>query len=194
MCLVVALSLAGGLGVNMVGWPTGVALTGLAVVVAGYVARKQNAAAHALRAQDRGWERVRFEIDRARRRRSPLVVARLPLATRSPRAARALATRAGQLVRGSDAVWVEDRSMFVLMTDADRDSAKPGIDRVVAGLGGMLSVAPLVASFPADALTLGGLVAELHPRRRVTRKKAAAVVDEHRPSLVVEAVEDQATA
>ena len=112
------------------------------------------------------WDRVRAEIERSRRQNSSLVVARVPL-QRSPVAeAEAGARRAGGVLRGSDAVWAEDRSIFLMLADTDRHSAFVGINRVVDELDEAQLEAPLVASFPEDVLTLGGLIDQLYPPRR----------------------------
>lgn len=113
------------------------------------------------------WERVRREIERSRRHNSSLVVARLPLQSAPTGAVRHAADHAEMLLRGNDAVWVEDGSLFLLLADTDRESAHNGIDRVVDELEDMPTAEPVVASFPEDVLTLGGLMDQLYPPRRV---------------------------
>jgi hypothetical protein len=127
-------------------------------------------------AENRGWERVSREVERARRTNGSLVVARFPLALASPRPAWGLAEQAERSLRGSDAIWVEGRSVILLLAGARRDDATSGIERVSTRFDGLLAAAPLVAAFPEDTLTFGGLVDALHPGRR-RQSRHATVID-----------------
>lgn len=113
------------------------------------------------------WERVRLEIERARRYDSSLVVARLPLSSSSTSDLRAALERIEIVLRDTDAVWMEDRSLFLLLTGADRESAEIGMQRVTDELSDVPVHTPQVVAFPGDVLTLGGLVDELFPPRRI---------------------------
>jgi hypothetical protein len=112
------------------------------------------------------WERVRREIERARRHNGSLVLVRLPLSPATG-SVRAVAEQVEFLLRATDYVWVEDRSVLLLLADAERDSAHIAIERVVASLDGRATETPIIAAFPEDELTLGGLVDRLYPPRRV---------------------------
>jgi hypothetical protein len=147
-------------------WDVGAVLSVLVIVTVGTAARRTAAAVGAARGAPQGWDRVRLEIDRARRQGGSLVVVRFSLATSpSLRSAWSLAQRAEQSLRGTDAVWCETRSLVLMLPGTDRDSAQAGIGRVVNGLDAQLSGAPVVVSFPEDVLTLGAMMDLVHPPR-----------------------------
>ena len=161
----IVLAGASGLLLGAGTWEYGLALACVTVVLSGYVLKLLSAWTAAGETVP-AWERVRREIERARRLNSSLVVARLPLTPSGTTEVHSIADRAEVLLRDSDAVWVEDRSILMLLADSDRDSAQNGIDRVVEELADPLD-GPIVASFPEDELTLGGLIDRLYPPRRV---------------------------
>jgi hypothetical protein len=161
-----AVALAAGAGVLLDGgsWAAAAGVGAVAVGCAVSALRRLTAAGGGTAVP--AWDRVRSEIERARRLNSSLVVARLPLRGSGADDPRPLADQAASTLRGSDSVWVEGRSILVLLADADRDSAQHGIDRVLTRLGGSV-VDSVAAAFPGDEVTLGGLVDRLYPPRRV---------------------------
>lgn len=159
-----AVALASGAGVvaGRGSWVAGIAMAGLAACLLAV-------ALHRLTASSSGgvvpaWDRVRDEIERARRLNSSLVVARLRLAP--PVQPQPVADRVEQVLRGSDSVWVEGRSILVLLADADRGAAQHGIDRALRTVDDAVAET-LTAAFPGDEVTLGGLMDRLYPPRRV---------------------------
>ncbi|MGA8210901.1 MAG: hypothetical protein WB441_02375 [Nocardioidaceae bacterium] len=113
-----------------------------------------------------GWERLRQEIERARRHNSSLVVARLPITATPEASASSLVRRATASLRGVDHAWVEGRSLYVMLAGADRQSAQHGVRRVVSVADGLLSGTPMLAALPGDVLTMGALLDQLHPTDR----------------------------
>ncbi len=112
------------------------------------------------------WERVRSEIERARRHNRSLVVARLPLVPSEGENARALADMAESVLRVGDTAWGENRSVLLLLVETDGQAAEAVIDRVARTLDGRVKER-IVATFPEEVLTLGALVDRLYPSRRM---------------------------
>ncbi len=165
------------------GVASGLAVLGVALAIAGVGGLIRSLGAQQSIAP---WDRVRAEIERSRRQNSSLVVARVPMQRSPVASAEAGARRAGVVLRGSDAVWAEDRSIFLLLADTDRHSAFVGINRVVDELDESQVEAPLVASFPEDVLTLGGLIDQLYPPRRPRMLQGdGRRPEEVRPTLVL---------
>jgi hypothetical protein len=133
------------------------------------------------------WDRVRTEIERARRLNSSLVVARLPVRSSAAASMRDLADHTETVLRGGDSVWIEGRSIMVLLTDADREAAQHAVDRVVRRLDDTVTDS-VTAAFPGDVLTLGGLFDLLYPPRRVRPLSAPAG---RRAEIALLAVDDE---
>ncbi len=167
-----AFAMAGALGVSAdaafraAKWGLGAGLGALAVIALTFAARRVTGAEYAASRGNAGWDQVRLEIDRARRYDSPVTLARFPLAGSSARTRWSVADRAERVLRGSDAAWLEARSLFMLMPGEDAESAQVALDRVAEALDVDLTGAPVVASFPSDVLTLGALIDALHPPHR----------------------------
>ena len=137
------------------------------------------------------WDLVRNEIERARRRNTSLVVTRFPLQRTVTDDPQGVADEAGLVLRGSDSVWVEGRSILILLADADRDSAQHGVDRVLERLDGFVTEG-VAAAFPGDEVTLGGLYDRLYPKRRVRPLSARRAQTASVSAIAAE--EQQATA
>ena len=130
------------------------------------------------------WERVRTEIERARRHNRSLVVARLPLMPSEGENARALADQAESVLRVGDTAWAENRSILLLLVETDGQAAEASIDRVVRTLDGRVKER-IVATFPEDVLTLGALVDRLYPSRRMRALRGGASQSAGAPVPVV---------
>lgn len=138
------------------------------------------------------WEQVRREIERARRHNRSLVVARLTLEPAGMDNPYPIAEQAEYMLRATDSVWVENRSILLLLSEVDRHSAQVVVDRLVESLTGLVTES-ILASFPEDELTLGGLMDRLYPSRRIRPVSDRGVKPMPVPVRVVE-TEQQATA
>lgn len=107
-----------------------------------------------------GWEDLHRELARARRHERPLAIVRLPGAAGSDAAARAAAI--APFLRRIDRVWSEHGDVNVLLPEADRAAADRLIGRLRARQPETVGVAASIASFPADGLTSGALLASLY--------------------------------
>lgn len=105
-----------------------------------------------------GWTAVEAEVARSRRYGRTFVLIASPV---GPEVARLLRP----LLRAPDRTWFDGSLVYVLLTDCDLDEAAQFVRRVQSALGNVLSSDTLsIACFPGQAVTLGGLLAELRAR------------------------------
>lgn len=132
------------------------------------------------RSHDR-WQRVRWELERARRHGRPLVLARLPLvASADDATARQLPLEVRPLLRATDDVWVDRNDLMLLMPEVTSAQVQPALARVAAALGARaMSGGARVAAFPEDGLTLVALCQRIaDPRSRRRGRREMSTVDE----------------
>ncbi|MEA2537104.1 MAG: hypothetical protein QOF11_1338 [Chloroflexota bacterium] len=166
MGLAVLTAIAGG----GIGWgiatgnPWPIAVVGLIVLLVAFMSRARLAdrrvgrtAAPALTTT--GWEDVHRELARARRHERPLAIVRLPGASGTDAAARSAAI--APYLRRIDRTWSEHGDVNVLLPEADRAAAEILVERLrkrqPEAVGGAN-----IATFPADGLTSGALLAALY--------------------------------
>lgn len=105
-----------------------------------------------------GWGAVHGEAQRSRRHGRSFVL----LAARGDaRLARLLEP----LLRIPDRVWVDDRVVYILLSDCNADDARGFLDRARSRQPDVFVASRWrLVSFPADAVTVGGMLDVLHSR------------------------------
>jgi hypothetical protein len=117
--------------------------------------RSRAGSASGSRTQAEAWQRVRWELDRARRHGRRLCVASLPTPSADGERQRLLADVLAS-VRGSDDAWVERGRLLLMLPDVPPDGARECVRRLRQH--GVPSDDPVrVVAFPDDALTVGAL-------------------------------------
>lgn len=106
-----------------------------------------------------GWEDVHRELARARRHERPLAIVRLPGASGTDAAARSAAI--APYLRRIDRTWSEHGDVNVLLPEADRSAAEILVERLRKRQPDAVGGAN-IATFPADGLTSGALLAALY--------------------------------
>lgn len=106
-----------------------------------------------------GWEDVHRELARARRHDRPLAIVRLPGASGTDAAARSAAI--APYLRRIDRTWSEHGDVNVLLPEADRSAAEILVERLRKRQPDAVGGAN-IATFPADGLTSGALLAALY--------------------------------
>ncbi len=130
----------------------GVALTGIVWITRG--ARAQTTSD-----SDAGpaWLAVDEEVRRSRRHGRSLAILAMPGDGETARLMR-------PLLRVPDRVWCENSSVYLMLTECDRTQALGFVSRLAASLPSAVDPArTALASFPDDAITVGGLLSSLQP-------------------------------
>ncbi|MDP9483489.1 MAG: hypothetical protein M3P84_09730 [Chloroflexota bacterium] len=198
MSLAVLTAIGGG----VVGWglaigsPWPMAVVAPIVLFAGFMSRARlsdrrarPSAAPALATS--AWEDVHRELARARRHERPLALVRLPGASGTDAAARSAAI--APFLRRIDRTWSEHGDVNVLLPEADRTAAEILVERLRKCQPDAVGGAN-IATFPADGLTSGALLAALYgtPMVSVPAPKSVGRLDlpadviELRPHLVAD--------
>lgn len=136
---------------------------GLAILFAGVTVgllwfRRPPAAASSDPATLAAWDAVDDEVRRSRRHGRPFVMVSIP-------GDAGTATLVRPLLRAPDKVWAEEGNVYLLLTECDRDQALGFVARVSTRMPALFDPARVAfAAFPADAITVGGLLEALEPR------------------------------
>jgi hypothetical protein len=141
-----------------------VAVSSIGLIFSGLIDRSTRAARVAQRSLDLlGTREFRRELLRARRRESPLVLARLPGSHDRTRAVSTERERLASVRRGLrriDIAWANHGDIYVVLPDTDAASARSVVERLrhraPAAFAGQ---EPILAAFPEDGLTSAALVA-----------------------------------
>jgi hypothetical protein len=138
-------------------------------------------------------DEVAREMDRARRHGTPLTIARFALGSttkRGDRISRLKLEDVQRAIRTLDRAWLDNHDLYILMAESDRRQAQPVLERLARAIPSLDGVEPMAASFPDDAVTIGGLaqslgiemvpwmrpeVGPMPPRSRPTAPEALAV-------------------
>lgn len=118
-------------------------------------------------AEDAGWTEFRRELRRARRAGRPLTLLRLAaedLSAEQDDRVPDLALRVRELlahVRVVDRAWVDDGSIYVMLPESARADAERMMVRIRASVANLLPERVHLATFPADGLTSGALIASV---------------------------------
>jgi hypothetical protein len=132
-----------------------------------------------------GWEDFHRELARARRYQRPVAIVRLPGAPGVDDRERAAALHL--LVRQTDRVWAEHGDTLVVLAEADRPEAERVVARIRARRPETLGIGAFIATFPADGLTSGALLATLYgPPRPSTHIPPGAGTPVARPDNVID--------
>lgn len=128
------------------------------------------------------------ELLRARRRGTPLAVARFPNPGGSSVDPRSIQRRVAEFrrhLRRIDLVWVRGTEIYVLLPETDGDAAAGALrrlrDRAPAAFA---AIEPVVVLFPRDGLTSGAILAAAAGRVPVGPAPAAPVVEPPDPEHV----------
>lgn len=114
----------------------------------------------------KGWEMLHRELERCRRHEHCCTLVRI---RQEPHSAGAAARDVGHAqhvwaaaLRATDNVWQDRTELYLLLTETDRAAAQAFLARIVRDASGLPAPHGIqFASFPADALTLGGLLLAL---------------------------------
>jgi len=145
-------------------WPALVAVPVVLLSIFLYRARlvDHGSAHHATPAtSEDAWATVHRELARARRHERPLALVRLPGDGRQESAL----TRAEAIVpylRRIDRVWAEHGDVNLLLPEADRAAAQRLVERLRERQPDAQASEASIASFPADGLTSGAILATLY--------------------------------
>jgi hypothetical protein len=125
----------------------------------------------------RGWHAFEHELSRARRYERPIALIRGPLP--SPTEATAQLDAMADInksLRTVDTAWIDGGALWILATEADRGMAEQLVDRIVSTTW-LEPEDVRIASFPADALTAGGLISLLQDNERPVQLPIRATLD-----------------
>jgi hypothetical protein len=108
-----------------------------------------------------GWAEFHRELNRARRFDRPFGIVRfVGVGTRSVTAT-TVRDRLAALGRRIDRVWLDDGDLFLLLPESGAGAVETAVARAQYRLGEALGIA-ITATFPANGITSGSLVASLY--------------------------------
>jgi hypothetical protein len=125
----------------------------------------------------RGWHAFEHELSRARRYERPITLIRGPLPSPTEATAQLdVMADINKSLRTVDTAWIDGGALWILATEADRSMAEQLVDRIVSTTW-LEPEDVRLASFPADALTAGGLISLLQDDERPVQLPIRATLD-----------------
>ena len=109
---------------------------------------------------EHGWADLHRELARARRHERPMAIVRLPGDPGSDADARAAAI--APYLRRIDRTWADHGEVNLLLPETDRPAAEHLVERLRQRRPDEVGAGASIATFPADGLTSGALLAALY--------------------------------
>jgi hypothetical protein len=110
---------------------------------------------------DQGWAEFHRELNRARRFDRPFGIVRFAGVGAGTVTEMVVRDRVAALARRIDRVWLDDGDLFLLLPESDAAAVETAVARAQYRLGEALGAA-VTATFPANGITSGSLVASLY--------------------------------
>jgi hypothetical protein len=108
-----------------------------------------------------GWQEFHRELNRARRFDRAFGIVRFVGVGRGTMSERHVRDQVATLARRIDRVWLDDGDLFVLLPESDGAAVETAVARARYRLGQALDT-PMTATFPANGITSGALIACLY--------------------------------
>ncbi|HET7743265.1 MAG TPA: hypothetical protein VFK76_00845 [Gaiellaceae bacterium] len=134
-----------------------------------------------------GWGEFSREIDRSRRYRHHLVIVRV-----RPTHVSEEVLEIAEALRSTDAVWIEEPYVYVLLRESDRTMGDALLYRLAIILPHLFADGAQMASFPEDGVTSGALLAVLESRPDPVEESESRAEDELAEALAPRRYLDEA--